>query len=82
MTIQLPFLAAAPFPRLRLPLLLFAVAVRAGFPSPADDHLEGQFDLNELCVAIYREGYRYKKAGVLCLDLVPDGKSRPACSGR
>lgn len=51
MTIALPFLPAAPFPRLRVPLPLFAVEVRAGFPSPADDHLEGQFDLNELFVA-------------------------------
>ena len=51
MTISLPFLRATPFPRLRVPLPLFAVEVRAGFPSPADDHLEGQFDLNELFIA-------------------------------
>ena len=51
MNIHLPFLSAAPFPRLRVPLPLFAVEVRAGFPSPADDHLEGQFDLNELLIS-------------------------------
>ena len=29
------------------PLPLFSCAVAAGFPSPADDHLEGSLDLNE-----------------------------------
>lgn len=32
-------------PRLELPL--FSSPVEAGFPSPADDHLEGKLDLNE-----------------------------------
>ena len=41
---------ATPFPRLRVPLPFFSVEVRAGFPSPADDHLEGEFDLNELLI--------------------------------
>ena len=33
-----------PSTRLRLPL--YAVRVAAGFPSPADDHIEGKLDLN------------------------------------
>jgi len=34
--------------RLRLPL--FSARIAAGFPSPADDHLEGELDLNELLI--------------------------------
>ncbi|MBM3603126.1 MAG: translesion error-prone DNA polymerase V autoproteolytic subunit [Alphaproteobacteria bacterium] len=30
-----------------MPLPLFACAVQAGFPSPADDYLEGKLDLNQ-----------------------------------
>lgn len=46
----LDFRRPAPFPRLRVPLPLVSARVCAGFPSPADDHLEGAFDLNELLV--------------------------------
>ncbi len=35
-------------PRLRIPL--FAGPIAAGFPSPADDYIEMQLDLNELCI--------------------------------
>ncbi len=31
----------------RVPLRLLSSAVRAGFPSPAEDHVEGKLDLNE-----------------------------------
>ena len=44
--------AVAPFPvqpaPARTPLPVFASGVRAGFPSPADDHAEPGLDLNEL----------------------------------
>lgn len=33
-----------------LALPLFSDSVACGFPSPADDHLEGRLDLNELCI--------------------------------
>ena len=33
-----------------LPLPLFASRLRAGFPSPADDYLEGKIDLNKYLV--------------------------------
>lgn len=29
---------------------------------------------------IYRDGYRYKKAGVMCTALVPPARSNPICS--
>src|SRR4051812_19566729 len=35
-------------PRLRIPL--FAGPIAAGFPSPADDYIEMQLDLNDLCI--------------------------------
>jgi DNA polymerase V len=35
-------------PGLRLPLFLSRVA--AGFPSPAEDHIEASLSLDELCV--------------------------------
>ena len=50
MIARLIFHRPASFPRLRVPLPLFSAQVRAGFPSPADDHLEGEFDLNELLI--------------------------------
>ncbi len=34
-----------------LPLPLYAYSVRAGFPSPADDHVSGTLDLNEYLIA-------------------------------
>lgn len=46
---QQPFRAAS-FPRLRVPLQLVGSSVCAGFPSPADDHLEGEIDLNEMLI--------------------------------
>jgi DNA polymerase V len=42
---SLTFLTPSFATRLKLPLLSFPVA--AGFPSPADDHLEGRIDLNQ-----------------------------------
>lgn len=34
----------------RLPLILFTTCVQAGFPSPADDHIENRLDLNEYLI--------------------------------
>ncbi len=48
-TMSVTFLgAAAPFPRLHMPLFLDVVI--AGFPSPAQDFIERTLDLNELCI--------------------------------
>lgn len=50
-TVALPqevLLPAAEPAKLHLPL--FINRVPAGFPSPADDHIEGRIDLNELLI--------------------------------
>ncbi len=39
-----------PLARTHYPLPLYACCVCAGFPSPADDYLEGKLDLNEYLV--------------------------------
>ena len=39
---------STPQPALRLPL--FTSRVSAGFPSPADDHIEATLSLDELCI--------------------------------
>jgi DNA polymerase V len=35
---------------IQMQLPLFAVSVQAGFPSPAEDYMQGSLDLNELCI--------------------------------
>lgn len=40
----------SPAGKTSLALPLFSDSVACGFPSPADDHLEGRLDLNELCI--------------------------------
>src|SRR4051812_33494521 len=50
MAIALQFFRPAPFPRLRVAVPLVSAQVSAGFPSPADDHLEGVIDLTELLI--------------------------------
>jgi DNA polymerase V len=44
------FFRPASFPRLLRPVPLISSEVCAGFPSPADDHIEGEFDLQELLI--------------------------------
>ncbi len=39
-----------PIENLKLPLPLFLESVSAGFPSPADDYIEGKLDLNDYLV--------------------------------
>ena len=68
------FFLPAPFPRLRVPLPLFSSQVRAGFPSPADDHLEGEFDLNELLISNPPATFLMRAAGLSMLkDGIQDG---------
>jgi DNA polymerase V len=64
---------------------LFLTAVRAGFPSPAEDYVDKQLDLNELLVlhpaATYMlrvEGDSMREAGIFERDLlVVDRSVRP-----
>lgn len=59
------------------PLPLFSSAVKAGFPSPTDDHIEGTLDLNELMIKhpaatffLKAEGESMKNAGILPGDIL------------
>lgn len=76
-----PVLVASPVP---LPILLRAV--RAGFPSPADDHLDRGIDLNEILIRnrpatflVRVDGDSMKEKGLADGDLaVVDRSIRPA----
>ena len=77
--------AAKPRP---LALRLYASRVAAGFPSPADDHLEGPIDLNAHLVAhpaatfvVRVAGDSMTGAGIRDGDLLVVDRSREAVSG-
>lgn len=62
-------------PKLELPL--FSANVPAGFPSPADDHIEGKLDLNEHLVRrpaatffVRASGESMRDAGIFDGDLL------------
>jgi len=70
-----PIAPAAQPPPLRFPL--YATKVSAGFPSPADDYLETQLDLNDLCVRhkeatffLWLQGDSMKNANMIDGDLL------------
>ena len=70
------------------PLRQYACRVAAGFPSPADDHLEGPLDLNAHLVAhpaatfvVRVEGDSMTGAGIRDGDLLVVDRSREAKSG-
>ena len=61
----------------RLALPVFASRISAGFPSPADDHIEGKLDLNRHLVRrpaatffIRAQGESMKDAGIFDGDLL------------
>ena len=71
-----------------LPLPLLGRLVPAGFPSPADDYLEGEIDLNRLlierpaaCYLMRVSGPSMSGAGVMDGDLVVVDRSLEAVSG-
>lgn len=80
----LPFLGPATQPStLKLPL--FTSKVPAGFPSPADDHLEAAIDLNRLCVQnppatffVRVEGHSMTGAGINDGDMLVVDRSLTA----
>jgi len=62
---------------------IFSSHVSAGFPSPADDYIEGQLDLNELMVLrpaatfyVRVTGESMKNAGILPGDILVVDKSK------
>jgi DNA polymerase V len=72
--------------RLRPPL--YASTVAAGFPSPADDYMEGALDLNEYLIAhpaatfmVRVEGASMTGAGILSGDLLIVDRSVESRSG-
>ena len=71
-----------------LSLRLYSGRVAAGFPSPADDHLEGPLDLNAHLVAhpaatfvVRVAGDSMEGAGIRDGDLLVVDRSREAASG-
>jgi DNA polymerase V len=61
----------------KLEILLFSDRVPAGFPSPADDHIEGRLDLNEHLVSrpaatffVRASGESMRDAGIYDGDLL------------
>ena len=88
MSARLQFCRPEPFPRLRVPLPLVASEVCAGFPSPADDHIEEVIDLNELLIRnppatffVRAMGQSMLKAGILDGDILVVDRSESACHG-
>ena len=62
---------------------IFSSQVSAGFPSPADDYIEGQLDLNELMISrpaatfyVRVTGESMKNAGILPGDILVVDKSK------
>jgi len=72
---------------IKLKLVLFGSSVPAGFPSPADDHIEGKLDLNEHMVRhpastffARATGESMKDAGIFDGDLLVVDRSLTAQS--
>lgn len=75
--------------RTKFLLPLLAVGVRAGFPSPADDHLEEKLDLNDLLIRnrastflVRAKGSSMIKAGIHSGDMLVVDKAVEATDGR
>ncbi len=73
--------------KIALPIVLSSV--QAGFPSPADDHVEKQLDLNELLIQhptstfyVRVEGDSMRDAGIQSGDILVVDRSLTATSGR
>lgn len=69
-------------------LPLFVSSVRAGFPSPADDHLEKRLDLNEHLIQhpaatffVFADGGSMVRAGIQPGDLLVVDRSLEAADG-
>jgi DNA polymerase V len=71
-----------------LPLPFFGARVPAGFPSPADDYIEGEMDLNELLIHhpaatffVRAEGDSMEGAGIHSGDILVVDRSLEAGEG-
>lgn len=88
MSQSLSFFRPASFPRLLRPVPLISAEVCAGFPSPADDHIEGEFDLQELLIKnppatflVRVAGESMKEAHICPGDLLVVDRSKEARDG-
>lgn len=75
--------------RKRIPLPLFSSTVKAGFPSPADDFIEHQLDLNELIIQhpaatffVRANGNSMLGAGIRSGDILVVDRSLTASNGK
>jgi DNA polymerase V len=82
MIVQTPDLSS------KIPLTLFATGVPAGFPSPAEDYVEGQLDLNTHLIKrpaatflVRAVGDSMTGAGIYPNDLLVVDRSIPALHG-
>lgn len=71
------------------PLPLFLTGIAAGFPSPADDYIEKQLDLNDLIIKhpnatffVRVEGDSMRDAGIFSGDILAVDRSLEAVSGK
>jgi DNA polymerase V len=71
-----------------LPLPLLTCTVAAGFPSPADDHIENSLDLNDLLIRrpaatfyLYAKGTSMRGAGICDNDILVIDKSQTPVHG-
>ncbi len=72
----------------KLPLTFYAMKVPAGFPSPAEDHVEGRLDLNEHLIRhpaatyfVRADGESMKDVGIFSDDLLVVDRSIEPSSG-
>jgi DNA polymerase V len=72
----------------KIVLPLYATSVQAGFPSPAEDYVEGKLDLNDLLIRrpaatfyVRATGDSMIGAGILPNDLLVVDRSLPATHG-
>lgn len=72
-----------------LPLPLFSAGVPAGFPSPAEDHLDKKLDLNDLLIAhpaatffVRVSGDSMKGAGIFSGDILVVDRAIEGTNGR
>lgn len=71
------------------PLPFFSTSISAGYPSPADDYVEGHLDLNEFMVKhpsstffVRVEGESMRDAGILSGDMLVVDRSLTPTHGR
>ncbi|WP_027389203.1 translesion error-prone DNA polymerase V autoproteolytic subunit [Chrysiogenes arsenatis] len=85
---SIAILGTCQLPDKPLQIPLYVEAVRAGFPSPAQDYIEKMLDLNELCIRnptatffVRAEGDSMREAGIAPGDILIVDRSLEAQHG-